>query len=54
MKEENAKLAAKFADKRQMKRELLMEDVLKNDESAKFYKGIPSLTCLMIIFLKYA
>ena len=27
-----------------------MQDVLNNDESVKFYTGIPSLTCLMMIF----
>ena len=50
LKEEKAKLEAKLADKKRMKRELFMEDVLKNDESVKFYTGIPSLACLMMIF----
>ena len=27
-----------------------MGDVLKNDESVKFYTGFPSLTCLMTLF----
>ena len=50
LKEENAKLKAKLADKKTLKRELFMQDVLNNDESVKFYTGIPSLTCLMMIF----
>lgn len=33
-----------------MKRELFMNNVLNNDESVKFYTGLPTLTCLMAIF----
>ena len=33
-----------------MKRELFMDNVLNKDESAKFYTGFPTLTCLMAIF----
>ena len=27
-----------------------MDDVLKDDESVKFFTGIPSLACFMMIF----
>ena len=50
LKEENAKLKATLADKKTLKRELFMQDVLNNDASVKFYTRIPSLTCLMMIF----
>ena len=50
LKEENDKLKAKLDDKETLKRELFMGDVLKNDESVKFYTGFPSLTCLMTLF----
>ena len=33
-----------------VKRELIMDDVLNNDKSVKFYTGLPTLTCLMAIF----
>ena len=33
-----------------MKRELFMDNVLNNDQSVKFYTGLPTLTCLMAIF----
>ena len=33
-----------------MKRELFMDNVLNNDESVKFYTGLPTLTGLMAIF----
>ena len=33
-----------------MKRKLIMDNVLYNDESMKFYTGLPTLTCLMAIF----
>ena len=33
-----------------MKRELFMDNVLNNDQSVKFYTGLPTETCLMAIF----
>ena len=33
-----------------MKRELFMDNVLNKDASVKFYKGLPTLYCLMEIF----
>ena len=33
-----------------MKRELFMDNVLNNDQSIKFYTGLPTETCLMAIF----
>ena len=50
LKEENARLKAKLTNNKQLKRELFVDDVLKNDESVKFYTGIPNLACLMMIF----
>lgn len=50
LKEENARLKAKLTNNKQLKRELFVDDVLKNDESVKFYTGIPSLACLTMIF----
>ena len=49
LKEENDKLKAKLDDKETLKRELFMGDVLKNDESVKFYTGFPSLTLFSLI-----
>ena len=49
LKEERARLKAKLTNNKQLKRELFV-DVLKNDGSVKFYTGIPSLACLMMIF----
>ena len=37
-------------DKSALRSELFMNDVLKNDESVKFYMGIPTLVCLTAIF----
>lgn len=50
LKVENGKLKSKLANKKQLKRELFMGDVLKDDESVKFYTGIPNLPCLMMLF----
>ena len=50
LKEENANLKAKLTNSKQLKRELFVDDVLKDDESIKFYTGIPSLACLTMIF----
>ncbi|XP_068737455.1 uncharacterized protein [Montipora capricornis] len=33
----------------QRRREQLVQDVLKSDESVKFYTGIPSLSCFMLL-----
>lgn len=50
LKEEKANLKAKLTNSKQLKRELFVDDVLKDDESFKFYTGIPSLACLTMIF----
>ena len=50
LKEENAKLKAKLSNNKKLKRELFVDDVLKDDESVKFYTVIPSLACFMMIF----
>lgn len=50
LQRENEKLNAKLEDKEALKRELFMEDVVKNDESVKFYTGLPTLSCLMTLF----
>ncbi|KAL9986830.1 hypothetical protein ACROYT_G001034 [Oculina patagonica] len=34
----------------QQRREQVVQDVLKSDESVKFYTGIPSLSCFMLLF----
>ena len=50
LKEENAELKSKLSNKKQLKRELFVDDVFKDDESVKFFTGIPSLACSMMIF----
>ena len=50
LKEENAELKSKLSNKKQLKRELFVDDVLKDGESVKFFTGIPSLACFMMIF----
>ena len=50
LKDETERLRARLANKKQLKRELFVGDVLKNDESVKFYTGIPGLSCLMMLF----
>lgn len=50
LKEEKANHKAKLTNSKQLKRELFVDDVLKDDESIKFYTGIPSLACLTMIF----
>ena len=50
LKIENKVLRNKVNNKAAMKRELFMDNVLKNDESVKFYTGILALTCLMAVF----
>ena len=50
LKIENKVLQNKVNNKAAMKRELFIDNVLNNDESVKFYTGLPTLTCLMVIF----
>ena len=50
LKEENAELKSKLSNKKQLKRELFVDNVLKDDESVKFFTDIPSLACFMMIF----
>ena len=42
-------LKNRLADKKTLKRDLFMDDVLKNDNSVKFYMGIPSLGSFNLI-----
>ena len=49
LRTENKTLRNKLNDKTALKRELFI-DVLKDDQSVKFYAGIPTLACLMTIF----
>ncbi len=50
LKSENAKLLNKCSNKAALKRDLFHEDVIKSDESVKFYTGIPSHACLLMLF----
>ena len=43
-------LRNKVNNKAAMKHELFMDNAFNNDESVKFYTGLPTLTCLMAIF----
>ncbi|XP_068747396.1 uncharacterized protein [Montipora capricornis] len=52
LKEENDKLKAKLEDKETLKRELFMGDVLKNDESVKFYTVRIIIDCTEIYIEK--
>ena len=49
LEKELKSLRKRLADKRTLKRDLFMDDVLKNDDSVKFYTGIPSLGCFNLI-----
>ena len=49
LRKENEELRQKLQDKPTIKRELFMEDVLKSDESVRFYTGVPSLSCLQML-----
>ena len=40
------KAKEKLEKKAELKRDLFIEDVCKNDRSVKFYTGLPSLACL--------
>lgn len=46
----NKTLRSTLNNKPALKRELFMDEVLKSDESVKFYTGFPALACLMAIF----
>ena len=48
LEEQLKTLKAMVADKSRLKREFFLEDVMKNDDSVKFYTGIPTLGCLNI------
>ena len=49
LKQENAELKPRLSNKKQLKRELFVDDFLKDDESVNFFTGIPSLACFMVI-----
>ncbi|XP_067036288.1 uncharacterized protein [Acropora muricata] len=49
LRKENEELRQKLQDKPTIKRELFMEDVLKSDESVRFYTGVPSLSFLQML-----
>ena len=49
LRKENEELRQNLQDKPTIKRELFMEDVLKSDESVRFYTGVPSLSCLQML-----
>ena len=42
-------LQKKLSEKARLKRDLFMEDVLKDDDSVKFYTGIPTLNCFNML-----
>jgi len=47
---------APFEQRDELKRDLSMEDIQRDDSSVKFYTGLPSLSCLLISifdFLKH-
>ena len=41
---------AKSANRKQLKRDMFLEDACKNDRSVQFYTGIPSLAYLSMLF----
>ena len=41
---------APFKQRDELKRDLFMEDVQRDDSSVKFYTGLPSLSCLLMFF----
>ncbi|XP_029200608.2 uncharacterized protein LOC114965177 [Acropora millepora] len=49
LRKENEELRQKLQDNPTIKRDLFMEDVLKSDESVRFYTGVPSLSCLQML-----
>ena len=40
----------KLENKTQLKKDLFIEDICKNDQTVRFYTGIPSLDCLFRVF----
>ena len=40
----------KLENQTQLKRNLFVEDICKNDQTVRFYTGIPSLGCLFMVF----
>ncbi|KXJ19392.1 Transient receptor potential cation channel subfamily M member 6 [Exaiptasia diaphana] len=51
LKKENDELSKKINNKSALKRELFIEDVLKSDESVKFYTGVPSKDYYLLLLL---
>lgn len=49
LEEQLKSLKAWLSDKSRLKREIFLEDVMKNDDSVKFYTGIPTLGCLNML-----
>ena len=49
LEEQLKTLKATLADKSRLKKEFFLEDVMKNDDSVKFYTGIPTLGCLNML-----
>ena len=45
-----AECKAKLGNKAQLKRDLFVDDVCKDDHSVRFYTGLPSLACLFMLF----
>lgn len=41
---------ATFKQRDELKRDLFLEDVQRDDSSVKFYTGLPSLSCLLMLF----
>ena len=50
LKTENAELSKKCCNKAEQKRNFFYDDVVKSDESVKFYTGAPSYSCLLMLF----
>jgi len=40
----------KLENKTQLKKDLFIEDICKNEQTVRFYTGIPSLGCLFMVF----
>lgn len=43
-------LEEKLENKKRLKRELIIEDMPRDDESVKFYTGLPNLACFNFIW----
>ena len=48
LEEQIKSLKDTLSDKAKLKREFFLEDVMENDDSVKFYTGIPTLGCLQL------